>query len=296
MGTASLGKTGDVQSEDPRIRKVDAPPAKTLVSRERRKTVGEIHVDDPRMTCRKVNVYYGDKHAIKDVSLDIGRNEVIAMIGPSGCGKSTFLRCLNRMNDTIDICRVTGEIKLDDQDIYSKNIDVVPLRVQVGMVFQKPNPFPKSIYDNIAYGPRIHGLAQSRAELDEIVERSLKRTGLWDEVHDRLDQPGTGLSGGQQQRLCIARTIAVNPEVILMDEPCSALDPIATAVIEDLIRELRTQYTIVIVTHSMTQAARVSQRTAYFHLGDLIEVGTTEQIFTRPRHQLTEDYITGRFG
>jgi len=234
--------------------------------------------------------------AILDVSLDIGRNEVLAMIGPSGCGKSTFLRCLNRMNDTIDICQVTGEIKLDGQDIYDKSIDVVPLRVQVGMVFQKPNPFPKSIYDNIAYGPRIHGLAQSKAELDHIVERSLKRTGLWDEVNDRLDQPGTGLSGGQQQRLCIARTIAVNPEVILMDEPCSALDPIATAVIEDLIRELRTQYTIVIVTHSMTQAARVSQRTAYFHLGDLIEVGATEQIFTRPHHQLTEDYITGRFG
>jgi phosphate transport system ATP-binding protein len=284
------------QPIDQRIKKVDAQPAKNLVSRDKRQTVGEIHVDNPRMTCRNVNVYYADDHAIIDVSLDIGRNEVIAMIGPSGCGKSTFLRCLNRMNDTIDICRVTGEIKLDGQDIYGKEIDVVPLRVQVGMVFQKPNPFPKSIYDNIAYGPRIHGLAQSKAEMDHIVEKSLKRTGLWDEVHDRLDQPGTGLSGGQQQRLCIARTIAVNPEVILMDEPCSALDPIATAVIEDLIRELRAHYTIVIVTHSMTQASRVSQRTAYFHLGDLIEVGATEQIFTRPRHQLTEDYITGRFG
>ena len=282
--------------QDDRVRKVEAQVEKKLVSRDKRRTVGEIQVDDPRMMCRNVNVFYGDKHAIKDVSLDIGHNEVIAMIGPSGCGKSTFLRCLNRMNDTIDICRVTGEIKLDDQNIYDKDIDVVPLRVQVGMVFQKPNPFPKSIYDNIAYGPRIHGLARNKAELDHIVENSLKRTGLWNEVHDRLDQPGTGLSGGQQQRLCIARTIAVNPEVILMDEPCSALDPIATAVIEDLIRELRAQYTIVIVTHSMTQAARVSQRTAYFHLGDLIEVGATDQIFTRPRHQLTEDYITGRFG
>lgn len=286
----------NVAPKDDRVRKVEAQVEKNLVSRDKRQTVGEIQVDNPRMTCRNVDVFYDDKHAIKDVSLDIGRNEVIAMIGPSGCGKSTFLRCLNRMNDTIDICRVTGEIKLDGQDIYDKDIDVVPLRVQVGMVFQKPNPFPKSIYDNIAYGPRIHGLAPNKAEMDHIVESSLKRTGLWNEVHDRLDQPGTGLSGGQQQRLCIARTIAVNPEVILMDEPCSALDPIATAVIEDLIRELRDQYTIAIVTHSMTQAARVSQRTAYFHLGDLIEVGATEQIFTRPRHQLTEDYITGRFG
>ena len=293
-GTAENSQ--ESQSVDERVKKVDEQPTESLVSRDKRQTVGEIHVDNPRMTCRNVNVHYADDHAIIDVSLDIGRNEVIAMIGPSGCGKSTFLRCLNRMNDTIDICRVTGEIKLDNQNIYDKDIDVVPLRVQVGMVFQKPNPFPKSIYDNIAYGPRIHGLAQSKAELDHIVESSLKRTGLWNEVHDRLDQPGTGLSGGQQQRLCIARTIAVNPEMILMDEPCSALDPIATAVIEDLIRELRTQYTIVIVTHSMTQAARVSQRTAYFHLGDLIEVGATEQIFTRPRHQLTEDYITGRFG
>ena len=227
---------------------------------------------------------------------DIGRNEVIAMIGPSGCGKSTFIRCLNRMNDTIDGCRITGEITLDAVNIYDKNIDVVPLRAQVGMVFQKPNPFPKSIYENIAYGPRIHGLSSNKAELDEIVETSLIKAGLWDEVKDWLDQPGTGLSGGQQQRLCIARTIAVNPEVILMDEPCSALDPIATAVIEDLIDELREHYTIVIVTHSMQQASRVSQRTAYFHLGDLIEVGPTAQIFTNPSHQLTEDYITGRFG
>jgi phosphate transport system ATP-binding protein len=259
-------------------------------------TVGEVRVDNPRMTATGVNVYYGDKHAIKDVNLDIAKNQVIAMIGPSGCGKSTFLRCLNRMNDTIDICRVTGEIKLDDQDIYDKRLDVVPLRAQVGMVFQKPNPFPKSIYDNIAYGPRIHGLAASRAELDEVVEASLTKAGLWEEVKDRLDQPGTGLSGGQQQRLCIARTIAVEPEVILMDEPCSALDPIATAKVEELIDELRKNYTIAIVTHSMQQAARVSQRTAYFHLGNLVEVGETTQIFTNPQHKLTEDYITGRFG
>jgi phosphate transport system ATP-binding protein len=248
------------------------------------------------MTATGVNVYYGDKHAIKNVSLDIGKNQVISMIGPSGCGKSTFLRCLNRMNDTIDTCRVTGEIKLDDQDIYDKKLDVVPLRAQVGMVFQKPNPFPKSIYDNIAYGPRIHGLAASRADLDQIVEGSLAKAGLWEEVKDRLDQPGTGLSGGQQQRLCIARTIAVEPEVILMDEPCSALDPIATAKVEELIDELRENYTIAIVTHSMQQAARVSQRTAYFHLGNLVEVGETTQIFTNPQHKLTEDYITGRFG
>ncbi|KGM43708.1 phosphate ABC transporter ATP-binding protein [Alkalispirochaeta odontotermitis] len=267
-----------------------------LVSREDRRTVGDITVDNPRMTCRNVDVYYGSKQAIKDVSLDVGRHEVLAMIGPSGCGKSTFIRCLNRMNDTIEGCRITGAIALDGVDIYGKNIDVVPLRAQVGMVFQKPNPFPKSIYDNIAYGPKIHGLAQNKAELDEIVETSLIKAGLWNEVKDLLEHPGTGLSGGQQQRLCIARTIAVNPEIILMDEPCSALDPIATAVIEDLIDELREQYSIVIVTHSMQQASRVSQRTAYFHLGDLIEVGPTAQIFTRPKHQLTEDYITGRFG
>jgi phosphate transport system ATP-binding protein len=260
------------------------------------KTVGEVRVPNARMTTTDVNVYYGDKHAIKHVDLDIGKNQVIAMIGPSGCGKSTYLRCLNRMNDTIDICRVTGELKLDDQDIYDKKLDVVPLRAQVGMVFQKPNPFPKSIYDNIAYGPRIHGLVSSRSELDEVVEKSLIRAGLWEEVKDRMDQPGTGLSGGQQQRLCIARTIAVEPEVILMDEPCSALDPIATAKVEELIDELREDYTIAIVTHSMQQAARVSQRTAYFHLGNLVEVGETTQIFTNPQHKLTEDYITGRFG
>ncbi len=259
-------------------------------------TVGDITAADPCMVCREVNVWYGDKHAIKDVSLDIGKNEVISMIGPSGCGKSTFLRCLNRMNDTIDGCRVTGSIQLDEWEIYDKGLDPVPLRAQVGMVFQKPNPFPKSIYENIAYGPRIHGLTNSRAELDALVETSLRKAGLWKEVKDRLDQPGTGLSGGQQQRLCIARTIAVSPEVILMDEPCSALDPIATAIIEELIDELRENYSIAIITHSMQQAARVSQRTAYFHLGDLVEVGETNQIFTNPRHKLTEDYITGRFG
>jgi len=273
-----------------------AKSGRILFDRDSRDTVGEPFVEDARMTCRDVNVYYGDKQAIKNVSLDIGRNEVVAMIGPSGCGKSTFIRCLNRMNDTIDTCRVTGQITLDGIDVYGKDIDVVPLRAQVGMVFQKPNPFPKSIYDNVAYGPRIHGLAQNKAELDNIVETSLRKAGLWEEVKDRLDQPGTGLSGGQQQRLCIARTIAVSPEVILMDEPCSALDPIATAIIEDLIDELKQQYSIGIVTHSMQQASRVSQRTAYFHLGDLIEVGDTAQIFTTPRHQLTQDYITGRFG
>jgi len=266
------------------------------VERENRTTVGKQFVDDARMTCRDVNVYYGDNHAIRDVSVDIGRNEVLAMIGPSGCGKSTFLRCLNRMNDTVDTCRVSGDILLDELDIYDKSVDVVPLRAQVGMVFQKPNPFPKSIYDNVAYGPKIHGLASSRAELDSVVESSLKKAGLWKEVCDRLDQAGTGLSGGQQQRLCIARAIAVRPEVILMDEPCSALDPIATATVENLIADLQEQYTIVIVTHNMQQAARVSQRTAYFHLGDLIEVGSTDRVFTNPRHKLTEDYITGRFG
>ncbi|MBI4776296.1 MAG: phosphate ABC transporter ATP-binding protein [Deltaproteobacteria bacterium] len=267
-----------------------------LVPREIRDTVGEPESPDPKMRCRNVDVYYGEKQAIKDVTLDIGCNEVIAMIGPSGCGKSTFIRCLNRMNDTIENCRVTGEIALDGEDIYDPRLDVGPLRAQVGMVFQKPNPFPKSIYENIAYGPRIHGLTTNRHEADECVETSLNRAGLWEEVKDRLHQPGTGLSGGQQQRLCIARTIAVRPEVILMDEPCSALDPIATAIIEDLIYELRERYSIAIVTHSMQQASRVSQRTAFFHLGDLIEVGSTERMFTQPLHQLTEDYITGRFG
>ncbi len=269
-----------------------------LVSREDRRTVGIPTVDNPRMRTEHVDVYYnyGEKHAIKDVTLDLARNEVLAMIGPSGCGKSTYLRCLNRMNDTIDGCQVSGKITLDGEDIYAPRVDVSPLRAQIGMVFQKPNPFPKSIWENVAYGPRIHGLATNRSEQDEVVETSLKRAGLWEEVKDHLQDPGTGLSGGQQQRLCIARTIAVSPEVILMDEPCSALDPISTAVIEDLINELKEHYSIAIVTHSMQQASRVSQRTAYFHLGDLIEVGPTEQVFTTPLHQLTEDYITGRFG
>ena len=293
MNKAGMAGTMPEENKQPIITKGEG---RILYDRDHRQTVGEVTVENPRMTCRNVNVYYGAKQAIKDISLDIANNEVIAMIGPSGCGKSTFIRCLNRMNDTIEGCRMTGDIALDGVNIYDKNIDVVPLRAQVGMVFQKPNPFPKSIFENIAYGPRIHGLAANKTELDEIVETSLKKAGLWEEVKDWLDQPGTGLSGGQQQRLCIARTIAVNPEVILMDEPCSALDPIATAVIEDLIDELREQYSIVIVTHSMQQASRVSQRTAYFHLGDLIEVGPTAQIFTNPHHQLTEDYITGRFG
>lgn len=267
-----------------------------LFNREYTETVGEITAKHPRILCRNVDVYYGEKHAIRNISLDIGSYEVIALIGPSGCGKSTFIRCLNRMNDTIPSCRVVGDIIIDGQNIYGAGVDVVPLRAQVGMVFQKPNPFPKSIFENVAYGPRIHGLTNTKAELEEMVEISLRRAGLWDEVKDSLHQPGTSLSGGQQQRLCIARTIAVSPEVILMDEPCSALDPIATAKIEQLIDELRIHYTIAIVTHSMQQAARVSQRTAYFHLGRLIEVGETAQIFTNPRHQLTEDYITGRFG
>ncbi len=259
-------------------------------------TVGEPFTENPKISARNVNVFYDEKQAINDISLDIGRNEVIAMIGPSGCGKSTFLRSLNRMNDIIPICRVKGDIFLEGDDIYGSHQDTVMLRARVGMVFQKPNPFPKTIYENVAYGPRIHGLAHNKAELDEVVEKSLRRASLFDEVKDVLDKPGTGLSGGQQQRLCIARAIAVSPEVILMDEPCSALDPIATARIEELIDELKERYTIAIVTHSMQQAARVSERTAYFHLGKLIEVGHTKQIFTTPRHELTENYITGRFG
>ena len=249
-----------------------------------------------KISTSDVHVYYGEAEAIKGIDLNIYENEVIAFIGPSGCGKSTFLRTLNRMNDTIDSCRITGQVMLDNQNIYDPNLDVVLLRAQVCMVFQKPNPFPKSIFDNVAYGPKLHGLARDKYDLEEIVENSLHKAGLWNEVKDRLNQPGTGLSGGQQQRLCIARTIAVSPEVILMDEPCSALDPIATAKIEELISDLSTQYTIAIVTHSMQQAARVSDRTAYFHLGDLIEVNATEKVFTQPDHQLTEAYITGRFG
>jgi phosphate transport system ATP-binding protein len=250
----------------------------------------------PKMAAKDVNVFYGDNHAVKGISLDLYRDEVTALIGPSGCGKSTFLRCLNRMNDTVASCRVEGNITLDGDNIYDPKIDVVQLRARVGMVFQKPNPFPKSIYDNIAYGPRIHGLARERADLDEIVAISLEKAGLWNEVKDRLDSPGTALSGGQQQRLCIARAIAVNPEVILMDEPCSALDPIATAKVEALIDELKGKYAIIIVTHSMQQAARISQKTAFFHMGDLVEHGDTTQIFTSPKEERTRDYITGRFG
>ena len=259
-------------------------------------TVGKPFVDKPKMSSRNCDVFYGDKQAIFDVNLDIGNNEIIAMIGPSGCGKSTYLRVLNRMNDTIPICKVSGEHTLDGEDIYSKEQDPVLLRARVGMVFQKPNPFPKSIYDNVAYGARLHGLASNRSELDEVVESSLIKAGLFKEVKDDLSKPGTGLSGGQQQRLCIARAIAVDPEVILMDEPTSALDPIATALIEELMDELKENYTIAIVTHSMQQAARVSQRTAYFHLGKLVEVNETDKVFTNPEHQLTENYITGRFG
>jgi phosphate transport system ATP-binding protein len=253
-------------------------------------------LNDAVMTARNVNVHYGDKHAVKNVSLDIGRNQVLAMIGPSGCGKSTFLRCLNRMNDTIAAARVDGVITLDGNNIYDRKQDVAQLRARVGIVFQKPTPFPHSIYANVAYGPRIHGLAKNRGDMDELVHSSLVRAGLWEEVRDRLSMSGTSLSGGQQQRLCIARTIAVNPEVILMDEPTSALDPIASAKIEDLIDELRANYAIVIVTHNMQQAARVSQRTGYFHMGDLVEIGPTDRIFTNPQQKLTEDYITGRFG
>jgi phosphate transport system ATP-binding protein len=250
----------------------------------------------PKMHARDVNVWYGEKQAIKQVSIEVRQEHVTAFIGPSGCGKSTFLRTLNRMNDTIPSARVSGEIGLDGEDIYSSGMDVVQLRARVGMVFQKPNPFPKSIYENVAYGPRIHGLATGGQELDSIVEQSLKRAGLWEEVRDRLTESGTALSGGQQQRLCIARAIAVDPEVILMDEPCSALDPIATAKIEELIHELRGRYAIVIVTHNMQQAARVSQRTAFFHLGELLEYGETSEIFTNPKVERTKDYITGRYG
>ncbi len=251
---------------------------------------------DTRIVARDVNIYYGDKQAIKNLSVNIPDRAVSAFIGPSGCGKSTFLRAINRMNDTIAGCRITGEVLLDGKDIYDKNVDVVELRSHVGMVFQKPNPFPKSIFENVAYGPRIHGLAKNKTDLEEMVVNSLKKAGLFEEVKDRMHQSGTGLSGGQQQRLCIARAIAVNPEVILMDEPCSALDPIATARIEELIDELKQNYCIIIVTHSMQQAARVSQLTAFFHLGTLVECGDTDEMFTSPRDKRTQDYITGRFG
>ena len=249
-----------------------------------------------KIKSKNLNVYYGDKQALFDVNLDLNEKEVTALIGPSGCGKSTFIRCINRMNDVIDICKVTGNIEMDGMNINDKDLDVVSLRERVGMVFQKTNPFPKSIYDNISYRPKIHGKAETKSELDQIVENSLKKSALWEEVKDRLDEPGTSLSGGQQQRLCIARAISVNPEVILMDEPCSALDPIATAKIEELIDELKKTYTIVIVTHSMAQAVRVSQKTGFFHLGKLIEVGKTEKIFKNPDNKMTQDYITGRFG
>lgn len=271
--------------------KLEPAPAEAKVSADVKMATRAV-----KMRGRNVSVFYGEKQALFDVALDVPEKMVTALIGPSGCGKSTFLRCLNRMNDTIDICRVEGLIELDNIDIYKADIDVVELRARVGMVFQKPNPFPKSIYENVAYGPRIHGLSSSRGELDDIVMSSLEKAGLLKEVKERMNEPGTGLSGGQQQRLCIARAIAVNPEVILMDEPCSALDPIATARIEELIDELRQNYTIVIVTHSMQQAARVSQRTAFFHLGKLVEEGDTTEIFTNPRDTRTQDYITGRFG
>lgn len=266
--------------------------AAAATQREQRAT----RADRVKVSARGVNVFYGEKQALIDVSVDIPERSVMAFIGPSGCGKSTFLRCLNRMNDTIPNARVTGVVEIDGQNVYDPKVDPVQLRTRVGMVFQKPNPFPKSIYENVAYGPRIHGLARNRAELDEIVRTSLRRAGLFDEVKDRLHEPGTSLSGGQQQRLCIARTIAINPEIILMDEPCSALDPIATARIEGLMDELRENYTIVIVTHSMQQAARVSQRAAFFHMGRLVEEGPTEVMFTNPRDRRTQDYITGRFG
>lgn len=258
----------------------------------------DAHVDqkDIKITAKGVQVYYGDTHAIKDVNVDIVDRAVTAFIGPSGCGKSTFLRCLNRMNDTIDICRVEGDIRIDGEDIYDRRIDPVQLRAKVGMVFQKPNPFPKSIYDNVAYGPKIHGMVRNKAELDEVVETALRGAALWEEVKDRLQTPGTGLSGGQQQRLCIARAVATRPEVLLMDEPCSALDPIATAQVEDLIETLKEQFSVVIVTHSMQQAARISQKTAFFHLGNLVEYDDTNTIFTNPTDPRTESYITGRIG
>ena len=256
----------------------------------------DVTIHKTKIAARNVQVYYGDTHAIKDVSVDIQDKTVTAFIGPSGCGKSTFLRCINRMNDTIDICTVKGDILIDGEDIYDSAVDPVQLRAKVGMVFHKPNPFPKSIYDNVAYGPRIHGLARNKSELDDIVERAWKRGAIWNEVKDRLHAPGTGLSGGQQQRLCIARAVATEPEVLLMDEPCSALDPIATAQVEELIDELRQDYSVVIVTHSMQQAARVSQRTAFFHLGNLVEFGETDKIFTSPEDPRTESYITGRIG
>ncbi len=263
---------------------------------EEKKVMGAAFVEHPAMTCRNVNVYYDDFHAIKDVSVDVEEHSILAFIGPSGCGKSTFIRCLNRMNDVISTCRITGEIHLQGENIYDPSIDVVTVRRRVGMVFQKPNPFPSSIRENISYGLRIHGLATGKSQVEEVLESSLQRVGLWEEVKDRLDMPGTSLSGGQQQRLCIARTISLNPDVILMDEPCSALDPIATETIEELMFFLKESYTIVIVTHSMQQAARVSDRTAFFHLGEVLEINSTDDVFSRPAHEMTENYITGRYG
>ena len=285
--------------DDPAIEDLEVPPAHGMAVSLGKDAQEEEEIApnrEPKMRAKGISVFFGEKQALKEVSIDVHEDRVTAFIGPSGCGKSTFLRCLNRMNDTIPAARVTGSIELDGQDINSATMDVVQLRARVGMVFQKPNPFPKSIYENVAYGPRIHGLASSRSEMDETVEKSLRRAGLWEEVKDRLLESGTALSGGQQQRLCIARAIAVDPEVILMDEPCSALDPIATARIEELIHELRGRYAIAIVTHNMQQAARVSQRTAFFHLGELVEYGKTSEIFTNPREQRTQDYITGRYG
>ena len=276
----------------------ERPAAKVRAPAVPKETVGSFPVElgELKMKATDVNLWYGEKQALFDVNLDVFGTSVTALIGPSGCGKSTFLRCLNRMNDVIDICKIQGDIRLDGDDIYDPKVDPVQLRARVGMVFQKPNPFPKSIFENVAYAPRLHGLCNSKADLDEIVESSLVKAGLWEEVKDRLDEPGTGLSGGQQQRLCIARAISVNPEVLLMDEPCSALDPIATATIETLIDELKENLCIAIVTHSMQQAARVSQRTAFFHLGKLVEVNDTSTIFTNPSDQRTQDYVTGRFG
>lgn len=294
--TTGSGDTTSSPIPEPQSQDVDI---ETIIDelKQAGQPVGKPFLEDPKIRCRNLSVFYDQtKQAIFDASIDIGKNQVIAMIGPSGCGKSTYLRCINRMNDTIPGARVTGELLLDGEDVHAKDQDPVLLRARVGMVFQKPNPFPKSIYDNVAYGPRLHGLANNRAELDEIVESSLKKAGLFKEVKDRLKSPGTGLSGGQQQRLCIARAMAVSPEVILMDEPTSALDPIATATIEELISELSESFTICIVTHAMQQAARISHRTAYFHMGYLVEVNDTNTVFTNPEHRLTENYITGRFG
>jgi len=280
------------QGDDAQTVEAHGAPIHIAVDREH----AHLETGPVKLSARDVNVFYGDKQALFDVNLEVQARAVTALIGPSGCGKSTFLRCINRMNDTIQGARVTGRIELDGEDVNDRSLDPVLLRARVGMVFQKPNPFPKSIFENVAYGPRIHGIAAGKRELEDIVETSLKRAGLWKEVADRLHQPGTSLSGGQQQRLVIARAIAVNPEVILMDEPCSALDPIATARIEELMDELRNEYCIVIVTHSMAQAARVSQKTAFFHMGKLVEAGPTDEIFTNPRDNRTQDYITGRFG